>query len=82
MVEIVHISDLHFGSEFREDLIENIIGYIKDNRPDAVVCTGDIVHKGRVVQYRKFEPYVKRLKEISNFFHSQGLLSSWLFSQL
>jgi 3',5'-cyclic AMP phosphodiesterase CpdA len=72
MVELIQISDLHYGSEFREDLIENIISYINETRPDVVVCTGDIVHKGRVVQYKKFLPYLDRIKEISNFIAVPG----------
>ncbi|UCD00506.1 MAG: metallophosphoesterase [Promethearchaeota archaeon] len=72
MVEIIHISDLHFGSEFVPDYIENIIQYIKDIRPDVVVCTGDIVHKGRVVQFEKFLPYLNQIKELSNFMAVPG----------
>ena len=72
MVELIHISDLHYGSEFREDLIENIISYIDKTRPDAVICTGDIVHKGRVVQFKKFQPYLDRIREISNFIAVPG----------
>ena len=72
MVELIQISDLHYGSEFREDLIENIIGYIKDTQPDAVICTGDIVHRGRVIQYKNFLPYLNQLKEVSNFLAVPG----------
>ena len=68
MVEIIQISDIHFGSEFREDYFDNVIQYIKDNKPDAVVCTGDIVHKGRYTQYQNIIPYIKRLKESTKHF--------------
>ena len=72
MVELIQISDLHYGSEFREDLIENIISYINESRPDAVICTGDIVHKGRVIQFRRFLPFLDRLKENTNFLAVPG----------
>jgi 3',5'-cyclic AMP phosphodiesterase CpdA len=72
LVELIQISDLHYGSEFREDLIENIIGYIGETRPDMVICTGDIVHKGRVVQIKNFLPYLNRIKELSNFLAVPG----------
>ncbi|MBY8990782.1 MAG: metallophosphoesterase [Candidatus Lokiarchaeota archaeon] len=72
MVEIIQISDLHYGSEFREDLFENIINYVKETKPDVVICTGDIVHKGRVIQYKNFLPYLNQLKEISNFLAVPG----------
>ena len=57
MVEIIHISDLHYGSEFVPEYMENIISYVKESKPDTVICTGDIVHKGRVVQFKNFLPY-------------------------
>jgi len=72
MVEIIHISDLHFGSEFLPELMENIIGYIKDVSPDVVVCTGDIIHKGRVVQYRSVLPYIQRIRNITHFLAVPG----------
>ncbi|MFX1301719.1 MAG: metallophosphoesterase family protein [Promethearchaeota archaeon] len=72
MVELIHISDLHYGSEFVPDYMENIIQYIEEIKPDAVICTGDIVHKGRVIQFRKFLPYLNRIKEISSFIAVPG----------
>ena len=72
MVEIVQISDLHYGSEFVPELMENVIQFIKDAPPDVVVCTGDIIHKGRVVQYKKVLPYIERIKEITKFLAVPG----------
>ena len=64
MVELVHIGDLHFGDkkEFREEYLLNIIDYINDNRPDAVICVGDFVHKGLLHQYQGIAPYIKQIK--------------------
>jgi len=72
LVEIIQISDLHFGSEFVPEYMENIIKYIKENNPDAVICTGDIIHRGRVVQYKGVIPYIKRIKELSKFMAIPG----------
>jgi len=72
LVEIIHISDLHYGSEFVPEYMENIISYIKDSKPDVVICTGDIIHKGRVVQYREVLPYINRIKELSKFLAVPG----------
>ncbi len=66
MVNIIQISDLHFGSEFKDDYFDNILQYIKENKPDVVICSGDIVHKGRYRQYQKFLPYLEKLKECAN----------------
>ncbi|KKL15938.1 hypothetical protein LCGC14_2500570, partial [marine sediment metagenome] len=64
LVELIQISDLHYGSEFEPEYMENIISYIKQVRPDVVICTGDIVHKGRIKQFEGILPYIKRIKEI------------------
>jgi 3',5'-cyclic AMP phosphodiesterase CpdA len=72
MVEIVHISDLHYGSEFVPEYMENIIGYIEEKGPDAVVCSGDLIHKGRVIQFKGILSYINRFKEISNFLAVPG----------
>ncbi|MFX1288280.1 MAG: metallophosphoesterase family protein [Promethearchaeota archaeon] len=65
MVEIVHISDLHYGSEFVPEYMENVISYITDNKPDVVICTGDLVHKGRVSQFNAILPYIQRIREVT-----------------
>jgi 3',5'-cyclic AMP phosphodiesterase CpdA len=72
LVEIIQISDLHYGSEFVAEYMENIIDYIEKKKPDAVICTGDIVHKGRVIQFRNFQPYVNKIKEKSKFLAVPG----------
>jgi len=72
LVEIIQISDLHYGSEFREDCFENIISYIKETHPDVVICTGDIVHKGRVIQFKNVVQYINRIKDITKFIAVPG----------
>lgn len=72
MVEIIQISDLHYGSEFIPESIENIIKYIEDNKPDAVVCTGDVIHKGRVNQFKGVLPYINRIKDLTEFLAVPG----------
>lgn len=63
MVEIIHISDLHYGSnEFRENYLLNAIEYINKAKPDCVVCTGDITHKGKVSQFKRASEYLKQIQ--------------------
>jgi len=72
LVEIIQISDLHYGSEFREDCFENIISYIKEAHPDLVVCTGDLVHRGRVNEFKNIVQYINRIKDITRFMAVPG----------
>lgn len=65
MVEIIQISDLHYGSEFVPEYMENVIKYIAEANPDVVICTGDIVHKGRVAQFEGVLPYFERIRDIT-----------------
>jgi len=63
MVKLIHISDLHYGSsEFKLRYLENIIEYINDRKPDAVICTGDITHKSRKNEYEFISTYLKRIE--------------------
>jgi len=45
--------------------MENVIGYIKEKKPDVVICTGDLVHKGRVSQFREILPYIQRIRNVT-----------------
>jgi 3',5'-cyclic AMP phosphodiesterase CpdA len=63
MVELIQISDLHYGSnEFNEDCLLNVIDYINDVRPDAVICTGDLTHKAKKYQYEDIAKYLAEIK--------------------
>ncbi|MGV9173088.1 MAG: metallophosphoesterase family protein [Promethearchaeia archaeon] len=62
-MEIVHISDFHFGSpDFREDCMLSMIDFVNEKRPDMVVCTGDLTHKGRQSQYQGILEYLNRIE--------------------
>lgn len=63
MVRLIQISDLHYGSrEFKEDCLLNVIDFINDNKPDAVICTGDLTHKAKKYQYEDIASYLAEIK--------------------
>jgi 3',5'-cyclic AMP phosphodiesterase CpdA len=45
-LQLVHITDLHFGCEDKAALIATA-KFIADRKPDAVICTGDLSKDGR-----------------------------------
>ena len=65
MVEIVQVSDFHYGSGFKDELFDNVVEYLKKNTPDAIICTGDLVHKGRKFQFEPLLPYLETLESIA-----------------
>ena len=47
---LFHISDVHFGVENRSALAE-VARAVAEERPDAVVCTGDITQRAKHSEY-------------------------------
>ena len=49
-MEIVQLSDLHVGSQFREAVFQKVIDEINSLKPEAVVITGDLTNEGLIEQ--------------------------------
>jgi len=49
-VEIVQLSDLHVGAQFREETFQKVIDEINSLKPSAVVITGDLTNEGLIEQ--------------------------------
>jgi 3',5'-cyclic-AMP phosphodiesterase len=60
-MEIVQISDIHVGSQFREEKFEKVIEEINSLTPDAVVITGDLTNEGLIAEYEKCKELVSRI---------------------
>jgi len=80
MVNIIQVTDMHYGSEFQDEYFDNVIQYIKDNNPDAVIVSGDLVHKGRYKQYQKFLQQLQQFEQntlvLEHILQNLGLLES------
>ena len=57
-MEIVQLSDIHVGSQFREKIFEKAIDEINSLKPEAVVITGDLTNEGLIEQYEKCKKMV------------------------
>ena len=60
-MEIVQLSDIHVGSQFREEVFEKVIDEINLLKPEAVVITGDLTNEGLVEQYEKCKKMISRI---------------------
>ena len=60
-MEIVQLSDIHIGSQFREKVFEKAIDEINSLKPEAVVITGDLTNEGLIEQYQKCKKMVSEI---------------------
>ena len=60
-MEIVQLSDIHVGSQFREKVFEKAIDEINSLKPEAVVITGDLTNEGLVEQYEKCKKMISQI---------------------
>jgi 3',5'-cyclic AMP phosphodiesterase CpdA len=60
MKKIVHISDLHFGTE-EKTISEGLITDINQLSPDLVVVSGDLTQRARTSQYKAAKEYLEKI---------------------
>lgn len=58
---IVQLSDIHVGSQFKEETFEQVIEEVNELRPDAVIVTGDLTNEGLSKEYEKCRTFLARL---------------------
>jgi len=61
-MEIVQLSDIHIGSQFREDVFDKVIDEVNSLKPDVVVVTGDLTNEGLIQEYEKCKAKLSKLK--------------------
>lgn len=64
MLTILHISDLHFGPPYREQIGEKILNLAPTLRPDVIVISGDFTQRAKEEQFRKASEFVSRLPDV------------------
>ena len=60
MTRFFHVSDLHFGMADHEAL-EWFAACVRDERPDAVVCTGDLTMRARSAEFEAAARWLEAL---------------------
>ena len=61
-MEIVQLSDIHFGAQFREDVFAKVIDEVNALSPDAVIITGDLTNEGLKEEYEQRKELVSKIK--------------------
>ncbi len=59
---LVQISDIHYGSMFRKQMLHKAIEEINLMEPDAVLVTGDLTEEGLMREFQKVARELKNLK--------------------
>jgi 3',5'-cyclic-AMP phosphodiesterase len=52
-MKIVQISDIHVGSQFQEEVFDNVVDEINELAPSAILVTGDLTNEGLLKEYEK-----------------------------
>ncbi|MGQ0795253.1 MAG: metallophosphoesterase family protein [Nitrosopumilaceae archaeon] len=61
-MKIVQLSDIHVGSQFREEIFDNVIDEVNDLGPTAVLVTGDLTNEGLMKEYEKCKAKFAKLE--------------------
>ena len=60
-MEIVQLSDIHVGAQFREAVFDQVIEELNSLKPDAVIITGDLTNEGLKEQYEKCKTLISKI---------------------
>ena len=60
-MEIVQLSDIHFGAQFREDVFTKVIDEVNSLSPDAVIITGDLTNEGLKEEYEQCKELISKI---------------------
>ena len=60
MTRLFHVSDLHFGREDK-DAVAGFDKVVRDEMPDAVICTGDLTMRARSEEFEAAGDYLDAL---------------------
>ena len=52
-MKIVQISDIHVGSQFSEEIFDDVVKEVNDLGPSAILVTGDLTNEGLMKEYEK-----------------------------
>ena len=60
-MQIVQLSDVHFGAQFRNDVFTQVINEVNELSPDAVIITGDLTNEGLKEEYEGCKELISKI---------------------
>lgn len=64
MLTILHVSDLHFGPPYQEDVGESLQRFAAGLQPDLIVASGDFTQRAKVEQFAAAREFLDRLPSV------------------
>lgn len=58
---VLHLSDLHFGRNDKPESFEALARLIDETRPELVIASGDLTHRGRRGQHERASGFLRSL---------------------
>ena len=52
-MNIVQLSDIHVGAQFREKVFDTVLDEVNALKPNAIIVTGDLTNEGLIKEYEK-----------------------------
>jgi 3',5'-cyclic AMP phosphodiesterase CpdA len=64
VLNLLHISDLHFGPMYHHAVGERLQSFAAELQPDVIVASGDFTQRARLEQFRDAREYLDRLPKV------------------
>lgn len=64
MITLLHISDLHFGPPFYEEVGESLLAFADKLSPSLIVASGDFTQRAKEEQFAAARKFLDRLPEV------------------
>jgi len=61
-IRVLHLSDLHFGRNDKPESIEALARLVQESRPELVIASGDLTHRGLRSQHEKAAEFLRGLE--------------------
>ena len=59
---VLHVSDLHFGRNDRPEALEALGRLVEEARPELVIASGDLTHRGLRSQHERAADFLRGLE--------------------
>ena len=63
MISLLHVSDLHFGPMYHEEVGESVLEFAQRLQPDCIVASGDFTQRAKEEQFAAARAFLDQLPE-------------------